>query len=317
MKPDPSRALPEPHILDCDWRYTAETILDLSALMRPIDNVLAVGAPSLARHLESCGRDVLLVDRQPFHAVRNHHQVEPGIAKPDFEKRAIAIIDPPWYPIEAKRWIAWAAHGTEPKGKMFVSLWPETTRPTAGKEFDEIESWASEWADFEVLDIVPRYDTPEFENAAIRSGGIASKGLSPGYGRLVCILPRSLPALIDYRCPRNTWIRFVVNDYQLAVCLKENGTLRSPVSQHPLAMNWTWPYVSKRAPQRDLINLWSSHNEVAILKDPELAVEALRKALKASEPGAFSDDLGLYSQLQDWDIPRPPYRRLLEWQHQQ
>jgi hypothetical protein len=72
----------------------------------------------------------------------------------------------------------------------------------------------------------------------------------------------------------------------------------------------------QRAPQRDLINLWSSHNEVA-LKNSHLAVEALRKALKASDPEAFRDQLGLYSQLRDWDIPRPPYRRLLEWQHLQ
>ena len=53
MKSDPSTALPEPHILDYDWRYTAQTVLDLSALVRPSDTVLAVGTPSLARHLEA------------------------------------------------------------------------------------------------------------------------------------------------------------------------------------------------------------------------------------------------------------------------
>src|SRR5438034_886033 len=97
MKPDFPQALPEPHILDYDWRYTRETVMSLSALVRPSDDVLTVGAPSLARHLECCGYDVLLVDRQPFHAVRNHKQIEPGLNKPDFEKRTIAIVDPPWY----------------------------------------------------------------------------------------------------------------------------------------------------------------------------------------------------------------------------
>lgn len=95
MKPDVPQALPEPHILDYDWRYTRETVMSLSALVRPSDDVLTVGVPSLARHLESCGYDVLLVDRQPFHAVRNHKQIEPGLDRPDFEKRVIAIVDPP------------------------------------------------------------------------------------------------------------------------------------------------------------------------------------------------------------------------------
>jgi hypothetical protein len=133
MKPDPSQALPEPHILDCDWRYTPETILSLSALVRPSDSVLTVGAPSLARHIESSGHDVLLVDRHPFHAARNHQRVEPGATKPNFEKLTIAVIDPPWYPIDAKRWIAWTANGIGPKGKIFCVVLAGRYPPDCGE----------------------------------------------------------------------------------------------------------------------------------------------------------------------------------------
>jgi len=317
MKPDASQALPEPHILDYDWRYSPETISDLSELVRRSSRVLTLGTPSLARHLESCGHDVLLVDRQPFHAVRNHLQMEPGATEPNFEKRNIAVVDPPWYPIDAKLWIAWTAHGIEPPGKILVSLWPDTTRPTAAKEFEELRSWVSEWAEFEVLDIVPRYSTPPFESAALSASESPSTRLSPGYGRLVSIRARTLPSLLDYPESRNTWIRFVVDDYQLAVCLKGDRSLPGPVTQHPLAKNWIWPYVSKRAPQQDRINLWSSRNEVALLRDPHLAAETLQRALKTSDPEEFNSQLGEYSQLRDLSIPRPPYRRLLEWQHKQ
>jgi hypothetical protein len=201
--------------------------------------------------------------------------------------------------------------------RILVSLWPDATRPAAAKEFEEMRCWISEWADFEILDVVTRYSTPLFESVALRAREGPSTRLSPGYGRLVCIRARRLPSLIEHRAPSKTWVRFVVNDYQLAVCLSENESLQTPVAQHPFARNWIWPYVSKRAPQRDLINLWSSHNEVALLKNPSLAVEVLRKAFKTTDPAAFRDQLGPYSPLQELDIPRPPYRRLLEWQHPQ
>jgi hypothetical protein len=183
MKSDPSTALPEPHLLDYDWRYTAQTVLDLSALVRPSDTVLAVGAPSLARHLERLGRDVILVDRQPLRAVRNHLQIEVGTTRPNFPRRSFAIVDPPWYPADAKLWIAWTAHSVTPSGRILVSLWPDITRPAAANEFAGLISWIREWADMESVDIVPRYETPPFERAAALCYS-HSNTLSPGYGRL-------------------------------------------------------------------------------------------------------------------------------------
>lgn len=309
--------LPEPHILDYDWRYTPETVMILSELMPRSESVLAVGTPSLARHLQSIGHDVLLVDRQPLHAVRKHKRMEPNSSPPTFEKSSIAIIDPPWYLTDAKVWIAWTAHAIEPQSQMLVSLWPEITRPAAATEFKELKSWVSQWAEFEVLDIVPRYSTPLFEAEALKAGGSPSLGLSPHYGRLVSVRPRVLPDLIGQSEPRSTWIRFVVNDYQLAICLQENEALSEPVGRHPLAKDWVWPHVSKRARDRDLINLWSSRNEVALLRDPKRVVETLRRAFKASDSETFEDQLGPYTQLKHLSIPRPPYQRLLEWQHQQ
>jgi len=317
MKSDPSTALPEPHILDYDWRYTAQTVLDLSALVRPSDTVLAVGTPSLARHLEALGRDVTLVDRQPFQAVRNHLQIEAGIPKPNFQRRSFAIVDPPWYPADAKLWIAWTAHRVMPRERILVSLWPDITRPAAANEFEDVTSWIREWADIESVDIVPRYEIPLFERAALCACESQSNALSPGYARLLCLRARHLPSILEHCDPQKTWVRFVVNDYQLAVCLNENSTGQTPVSQHPLAKGWVWPYVSKRAPQQDQINLWSSRNEVAILRHPHLAAEALRKAFKAADPETFKVQLGPYIKLRELYVPHPPYRRLLEWRHLQ
>lgn len=308
--------LPEPHVLDFDWRYTDETVRSLLRLVRPSDSVLAIGAPSLARYLESLGRDVLLVDRQPFHAVRNHVQIEPGIIKPDFEKRTIAILDPPWYPEEARIWIAWSAHGLVPNGEILVSLWPDITRPTAAREFDELRAWASEWAEFEVLNIVPRYVMPPFEFAAVE----ASENLalpSPRFGRLVSLRLKRLPSLLGYPADRETWVRFVLNDYQLALRLRGDHSLPDEMNRHPLGKDWTWPYVSRRAPKRDLISLWTSRNEVALIKDPFKALQQLRLAFHSSDSASFCEKLGPFRQLKNFGIPRPPYQRLLEWQHQQ
>jgi hypothetical protein len=317
MKSDFLSALPEPHILDYDWRYTAATVIELGELVRPSDSVLAVGAPSIARHLENLGRDVVLVDRQPIHAVRNHLQVEPGFARSSLPTRSLAIVDPPWYPADARRWIAWAAQSVALHERILVSLWPDSTRPNAAREFNELNSWIGEWADIEIVPIIPRYESPPFERAALHASEERSLALSPGYGRLLNLRSRHIPPIVEDREPRKTWIRFVVDDYQLAVCLSGEVTTQAAVDKHPLAKGWIWPYVSKRAPRRDEINLWSSRNEVAIVRDPHLLADTLRRAFKARGAEGFDAQLGAYTKLSELDIPRPPYRRSLEWRHQQ
>ena len=59
-----------PHPLDFDWRFDNSTIAKVCKHIRG-QNVLALGAPSIARRIEASGGQVLLVDRQPVQDVCN------------------------------------------------------------------------------------------------------------------------------------------------------------------------------------------------------------------------------------------------------
>lgn len=177
--------------------------------------------------------------------------------------------------------------------------------------------WVRSWAEVQTLSLVTRYARPMFELAALRVSENGLLAASPGEGRLLRLQVRERPQIPHPTSTGKPWLRFVLNDYQLAVCLAEPDRTSLPMRKHPNAKGWIWPFVSKRAPGRSTINLWSSRNEVAIVENPQLLANALRLALKAPDPRSFEAGLVGYEGLLEWEIPRPPYRRMFEWQHLQ
>jgi hypothetical protein len=175
----------------------------------------------------------------------------------------------------------------------------------------------STWSTVEVLPLLVRYETPKFERAAQRASSSGYLASSPRQGRLLKLLVNRHPNFIKDSTVADRWLRFVLDDYQLALRLGEAEGIPPGIHRHPNAVGWIWPYVSRRAPGREMISLWSSHNEVGILGGPDKFASALRQAVNASNARSFEAELGDYLALLTWDIPRPPYRRLLEWQHLQ
>ncbi|MGO8184152.1 hypothetical protein [Rhizobium leguminosarum] len=307
--------LPEPHPLDFDWRFTSETTEQLLPFLMSEQPVLAIGTPSVARRFEELGREVLLIDRQPVQGVRNHLRVNVG--DPSFQvESTVAIIDPPWYLPEITYWSAWTATLVGVGGKIFLSLWPNDVRPNATKELESFMRWTSEWADVEPLALVPRYDRPLFERSANEATDDFALSSSPGYGQFLILHVREIPALPICPSDKGHWARFLLNNYQLAVRVEQEcGFPR--LGRHPKAQNWMWPYVSRRAPERDLIGLWSSQNEVAVVTNAAVLIETLKTAFGSDNPEVFEAHLARYPELLEWRLPRPPYWRYLEWQHQQ
>lgn len=307
---------PESHPLDYDWRYTAETVVSLCEYLPSTDPVLAIGAPSVARHLEALNRDVTLIDRQPFQGASKQLQLEAGELV-DLPKHTAAIVDPPWYEADLFLWTAWAANLVGTDQTIIVSLWPHGTRPNDAAEFDRISSWLATWATVELLPFVPRYRRPPFEFAARRVSKNDFLASSPGEGRLLKLKVIRLPSL-----PRNDgatfrWVRFVADNYQLALKLNKSLIDLSRVHKHPNAEGWVWPYVSRRAPGREKIDLWSSHNEVALVENPNKLAIVLGRAFRTVDAPAFEAALVEYPELLGWDIPRPPYWRRSIWHHPQ
>lgn len=308
---------PEPHPLDYDWRFTDESTVSICNLLPKYGIVLAVGAPSIARYLQSKQIPVILVDRQPFQGVKNHWRIEPGSTPSSKEHFDIAVVDPPWYPAIFQRWVAWIANLTGVNGRIIASIWPEGTRPGDEHEFQDLIFWLSDWADVSVLDIEVHYERPLFELIASQAAQAGPLSTSPGIGRLLSISVKAIPPLPPSEQNRFQWKRFVLNNYQLAVRMDNSSSAKSSIDRHPNACHWIWPYVSNRAPRRTDIGAWSSHNEVGIVNHSMPLIDALRRAFEVQSELQFIEMLREYPGLLEWDIPRPPYWRFFEWEHRQ
>lgn len=302
--------LPYPHPLDFDWRYNEDTARRLSCMLAPYDTVLCLGTPSVARLLDAHNRDVTLVDRQPFQNVRQHITLDIGEFQP-VRAYDVALLDPPWYPETVRLWTTVAARCVGAGGKVFVSIWPPTTRPGAEREVELLLNEFESWGKVERMVFPLQYDIPRFEivAAALNNNELSR---SPRLGELVRIDVRELPPQPAIFTTSRDWIRFVFNEYQIAVksSAPDGKAVICPVVG---ATGWEWPYVSARAPNREEIDLWSSEGEVAKISGPEKIAHYLRLAGQTSNREEFYQVLGKLPELRNWRIPPPPYRRFAEW----
>jgi hypothetical protein len=304
-----------PHPLDFDWRYDQQTTDRLADMLRGGDPVIALGAPSVARLLDRDSVAVTLVDRQPLQSVRRH------IVCPveDFDVVAefrTAVVDPPWYPRQLRDWSRAAGRAVGIGGSVFVSVWPDHTRPGGAQELSTALVEISSWADIERNVEALRYAEPVFEVAARARGLERQLSRSPLVGELIRLTVRHLPQRDDRPQVQEHWLRFTVDDYQLALRL-DVATAPGGIDEIRGAEGWQWPYVSARAPCRNQIGLWSSAGEVAAIGNPSVVAKTLRDAFLSPSRDCFERALATAPELLSWCIPRPPYRRSIEWQHRQ
>lgn len=304
--------LAEPHPLDFDWRYTQRTCEELLRLAVDARHCLCVGAPSVARALETAGRPVVLVDRQPLQGIRRHLLADPSYDAPPAGDHDFVFVDPPWYPEVLMRWLGWAAAMAGRPARIFCSLWPESTRPGAAGEHVRILEWLSTWARVTVRPAALGYEPPPFEIAAtlLDANQLAGKR----WGDLLEVTPlRSVPVPLRLEASEH-WHRFVFDAYQLALRLRMDDELPS-IRPHPLARGWVWPSVSRRAPGRGSIDLWSSRNEVAIVDGgASIArlLDTVRDRASAHRLLAVESPLRPLAQ---WHLATLDFHRTCTWTH--
>ncbi len=306
---------PSPHPLDFDWRYDQETADRLAEMVRGAGPIIALGVPSVARLLDREMFDVTLVDRQPLQGVRNHivAPVEDFSSVAEFRT---AVVDPPWYPRQLRNWTRVAARAVGVGRTVFVSVWPDYTRPCGTHELASVLAGISRWADIKRNVATLSYAEPLFEAVARVHGSDTQLSRSPLVGELVRLDVRRLPEWDADEQRQEKWLRFTVDDYQLALRI-DMATAKDGFAVIDGADGWQWPYVSARAPCRSQIGLWSSDGEVAAIGDPIAVATTLRNALLNPDGTRFEATLSAVPQLLSWRIPRPPFRRSIEWQHRQ
>jgi hypothetical protein len=306
---------PSPHPLDFDWRYNEATARGLAVGLRHRGSILAIGAPSVVRLLDEMEVHVTLVDRQPLQGVRRHLICDAAEFVTD-EPYRTALVDPPWYPAQLRDWTEVAAGAVGTGGTILVSVWPETTRPAAASELATTLERFSQWADVYRDEATLRYATPRFEIIARESRESCELSRSPLTGELIRLEVRELPPVHLLNEPTEQWLRFTVDDYQLAIRCRHGDNSDRVEPLFP-AEGWRWPFVSARAPGIGRIDLWSSEGEVARVGSPRRLIEMLRRALGSPDARTFERALADARALLSWRIPRPPYRRSIEWLHRQ
>ena len=272
-----------------------------------------IGAPSLARLLEQSGVDVTLVDRQPHCEVTQHVQRD-ALTFTSSRRYRVAVIDPPWHLNDIENWLLVAANAVGVGGIIYTSIWPPFTRPTAQSEISALIKSTATWSHIKYEAENLYYAMPYFEYVARQKSPSQELSRSPLIGHLMRLDVKALPPLKSFKRNVESWNRFIINTYQIAV---RRAISPGPIGiqEVPGSSGWYWPYVSSRAPNIDKIGIWSSSNEVAACGSLEAVQHALRTFKTTTDADEFKRTLRDLPDLLGWDIPRPPYWRTTEWSH--
>jgi hypothetical protein len=305
--------VPEPHPLDYDWRYSSRTVWALSE--RAFGRTIAVGCPSIARVLRCRGIAHTSVDWQPHNAEHpNSTVIDVGNAGPmQGNYFDTAFQDPPWYPADLVRWMIWTAQHLVVGGRLFSSIWPEETRPTGQAERAHVLALMSAWSDVRIVPSALCYEVPYFEQVARQLSGESEPAQAWRTGDLIeAVITRRPPPVSPQHRPA-VWYRFVWNTYQLAVRADAISDGPQYIGTHPQARGWIWPEFSKRARGRDEIGMWSSRNEVAIVRG---SADIISQLLAFTDAKGLTDLRGpIKSVLESWQVPQPPFFRSQHWNH--
>ena len=244
---------------------------------------------------------------------RHHLRIDPSYQGPPAGKFDFVFVDPPWYPEVLHRWLGWAAAVADRRATIVCSLWPLSTRPSAAEEREELFGWLARWADVQVTTAALSYEVPPFEMAA--SELLAGSPIGNRVGDRLELRPFASVDLPPTLPSRERWRRLAFDRYQLALRDHPAHGGTPQIRAHPLGHGWIWPSVSRRARGREVIDLWSSRNEVAIVDDAG-AVRRLLIALRNSQSmrDLLKHNLALQPLLQ-WHLATLNFQRTTRWMH--
>ena len=202
-------------------------------------------------------------------------------------------------------------------GTIFATIWPLHTRASAPDEHRQLVRWMTGWSKMAKMQNTLRYETPIFESIAEHASPDRHLAGSPRSGNLLKLIVDRLPPVPALPEPECLWLRYLFNDYQLALRVRRGVSDPVSIEHLPNTVGWYWPYVSRRAPGRSKIDVWSSRNEVAVADGIATIVHAVRNLVRQPSQLQFDALMRCAPQLSEWSIPRPPYQRTKEWSHQQ
>lgn len=179
--------LPEPLIIDSDWRYTTECAESVVKIARLTTNKKAVclGSPTIFASLLNQNIQALMIDRNSLvcdffkrndvHDVicSDIHQLNITSFIKQFD---CVFLDPPWYLNQYYRWLSIATAQCTRDGSIYLPIFSEFLRPKARKEIAELhEVLASLNYEAEIVTSLD-YVVPSYERAVFKHHGLKKTG---------------------------------------------------------------------------------------------------------------------------------------------
>jgi hypothetical protein len=322
-----------PHPLDFDWRFTRNTIEELSrtvlAIARP-ERIALLGTPSLvpALEIETPGSSLRLFERNPLwiHPLSsaghsNLEVIESDLSLLQVPSRLlgwadVVVADPPWY-LAAQLAYLWAAKQLlRPGGFLLASIPPIGTRPAILLQREALNAQTESWG-FSSLSIRPaalRYRTPPFELNALRAAEILVDLAEWRSGDLAVYQRTSTVALNRPRIAASmgvAWAEVCINGIRIKIRQGRKSAHSDSLSPELVSLvdGDILPSVSARHPLRADVDVWTSGNRVFKCKESVAFIELCRnlrdnRLINLAEPRGAPMDKRIDSLL------KPAERRL-------
>jgi hypothetical protein len=308
----------DPHQLDFDWRFTPSTCLRLAHQLNGSDSIAILGAPSLVPVLLKGSAHVTLFDWNAARvvAVEDHARcVDLRYYMPNSLEIGVydaCFLDPPWYPDYLERWLDIAGLLIKPGGRILLSLWPRSIRPTAAHELRAIFELLRNIGTVTVSKGALRYQTPLFE---IRSAGCA---LPPDYrrGDLVEVVKKCWNRHTKRPSPpqASRWVRYLFGSRQIAIKIADDPAPRPFfIKRVPGLENWILNNTSRRNRHVQQVQFWTSDNLVCQISTASPLTSALDAIVQGARP-ALTGNLEAFLK---WSCPEvfTPVQRRMRWVH--
>jgi hypothetical protein len=271
-------ALPIPHPLDYDWRFSDAAIqhvfdrcLDLSHLG---DTVALLGTPSVLRAAIEKGspRQWVLLDINAMitdyltTAALDTRILQCDVTKDPLPElsASLVIVDSPWYEEHVRSFLWAACQLCAPGGHLLVSLPPVGTRPGIAHEWAQTLDWAQQLG-LTLLRLEPAalpYMTPPFERNALKAEGLYKIPDEWRQGDLAVFFyahPATIPRPLS-PC-EDEWMEEVLLGMRIRMRPQHDGHFHDP-SLLSLVPGDILSSVSRREPRRRLADVWTSGNRI-------------------------------------------------------
>lgn len=272
--------LPVPHPLDYDWRFSNSAssylLSNCLEITKPGETVVLLGTPSIFKKAKeiSFPRKTILLDNNS--AVTNHFPKNIADADirlcditrddiPDIEASAV-IVDPPWYEKHLLGFMWAAAKICRIEGHILISLPPAGTRLGIESDLERFFERSSKLGLILVNQqkgIIP-YISPPFEINALKAENFHNVNREWRRGDLAVFVKKEdnlveRPAIAPDS--EEKWTEEIVRGVRIRLKPYSDLEFKDP-KLLTVVKNNILPSVSRREPQRALIDVWTSGNRV-------------------------------------------------------